>query len=406
MKMISKINKNLWRGSFLLIAAFGLFSFLHFLFQLFMARYLTIAEYGVLSALFAIIYITLIFTESIQTIITRYAANEESDGKLKNIFIKFIKKCSKISFLVFIFYLIASIPLSYVLKIDYLLLAFVGLVIFNSTFVPISRGIMQGKKRFKALALNLVTEASFKLVLGVLFVFIGWKVYGAILGVILGGIIAFLFSFIQLNKIIKSNNIESKFHGIHDYARPAFIIIFVVIIFYSIDVILAKIFFSPDEAGFYALASILGKIIFWGTLPISKAMFPESASKNKSEAELKNIFNNALFILAFGIISALLIFYFFPNFVIKIFSGKIVPETSKILFIVGIAFSFISLANLFLLYKLSINKIKNYNWLFIFIVVEIVIFSLFSKNLMQFSVAFVAASAAFLWGTIKIVGRD
>ena len=87
-----KMNKELVIGSFILLIAFGVYNFLNFAFQSSMARLLTIAEFGVLSVLFNIIYVFSGFSDSIQITITKYAANEKDDGKVKNILKRALKK--------------------------------------------------------------------------------------------------------------------------------------------------------------------------------------------------------------------------------------------------------------------------------------------------------------------------
>ena len=136
----------------------------------------------------------------------------------------------------FIFYLAISFILSSLLKIDYLLLALTGLMVFVSFFSPITRGIMQGRKRFSSLGKNMVTEAVIKLSVSILFVFIGWKVYGAIIGAILGPVIAIALSFISISDIISAKEKETLNHGIYNYAKPTFAINLVILTFYTIDV--------------------------------------------------------------------------------------------------------------------------------------------------------------------------
>ncbi|MDP4039335.1 MAG: oligosaccharide flippase family protein [Candidatus Pacearchaeota archaeon] len=400
-----KINKSLWKGSIVLLIAFGIFNFFHFLFQFFMARMLTVIEYGILATLFAITYILLVFTESFQTVLAKYSARERDLGKLKNVFKRSSKKALKFSIMLFIAYLIVGIFLSKILNIKYLLISTTGLVIFLAFFLPISRGIMQGRKKFKALGANMIFEATLKLIIGFLLVFLGWSVFGAIVGVILGGFAAFLFSFLQLKEITRAKEKIVNIGNIYKYAMPTIIVTASIVVFYSLDVVIARIFFEPEIAGAYAIASILGKVIFWGTLPISKAMFPLSSSKGVQKEKSGNIFANSLVLVFMGIISALIVFYFFPEFVIKIFSGKSIPDAVSVLFYLGIAFSFISLSNIILLHKLSIDKIKRPYLLGIFIILEIVLLSVFSSNLIEFSIAFVTASAAFLWGVVFLI-RD
>ena len=205
------MQKELIRGSVLLLIAFGIFSFITFLFQVIIARMLSFSDYGILGALSSIIYIISIFSESVQTVITKYAAKERTPGKLKNIFKRAYKKVFYASLLMYILYLAISIPLSYILKIDYLLLSVNGLFIFISFFVPIGRGIMQGSEKFKSLGWNMIAESFGKLFFGVLLVYVGWRVYGAAAGILIGGLIGFLFGILALRDVLRAK--EEKVHA-------------------------------------------------------------------------------------------------------------------------------------------------------------------------------------------------
>src|SRR3990167_1341001 len=354
-----KLNRMLIKGSFILLVAFGISSAINFIFQLTMARMLTIVEYGVLATLSSIIYIFLIFTESIQTIMTKYSANEREPVRLKGLLKKSSLKSISFAWMFFIFYLVLSIPLSFLLKINYLLLSFNGLVIFSAFSLPIPRGIMQGRKMFKPLGVNMVLESVAKLALGVLFVFIGWSVLGAVAGILLGGVLAFAISFMPLKDIISSKKAEAKTVGIYGYAKPAFLVTAFIIIFYSIDI------------------------------------FPMTAENSKKKSE--NVFSSSLLMVIAVIATALIIFISVPDFIITLFSGKILEEASSILVYLGIGTGLISLANLVILYKLSLGKTRGHQSLLIFVLLEIALLSYFSNNLFQFSIAFITASAALLW---------
>jgi O-antigen/teichoic acid export membrane protein len=242
-----------------------------------------------------------------------------------------------------------------------------------------------------------------KLGLAVLLVSIGWKVYGAIAGTVIAAVIAFIFSLLALRKILKSKEKFMPTREIYAYSWPVFFILFTILMFYSLDVIIAKIVFPADMAGYYAIASILAKTIFFGTSPISKAMFPLSAEKKRQKDN--HLLINSLGIILFCIIVSLVVLYFFPSLLIRIFSGRIITESSSVLFYLGIAFSLISLTNLILLYKLSLGKVKNYLIFLVFPAIEIFLLFFFSANLIEYSIALITASAIFLWGSIFLFDR-
>ncbi|MCA9485446.1 MAG: oligosaccharide flippase family protein, partial [Nanoarchaeota archaeon] len=346
---------------------------------------LSVVDYGILASLFAIIYILGIFSESIQLVLAKYTSNVKDKGKVKNILNKSLKKTSVVSVVVLAIYLILAAPLSIFLKIEYPLMALNGLIIFSVFLNPVTRGILQGTKKFKALGGNMIIESVVKLGLAVLFVFIGWKVYGAITGALIGTFLALFVSFSSLRDIMKSKESSADTKGIYGYTKPALLTMFVIIAFYSIDVIFAKILFDEVLAGSYAIASTLAKTLFFGTQPIGRAMFPLSAESKSNKSKSDNVFLNAFGIVLLISLVGLGLFYFFPTLIIKIFSGEAIAGAISVLFLVGLAVTLVSFANLVLLYKLSVGKIKGYKNLVIFLIVECLLFWKFSGNLIQFS---------------------
>jgi len=398
-----KINKALLSGSIALLIGINLFNILNFLFQFAMARMLSPADYGILATLFSIIYITGVFSEPVQTIIAKYSSKESQHGKLKNLALRSLRKGLKISSIIFVGYIFIAIPLSLALKIPYLLVILAGLTIFSAFLPPVTRGIMQGRKFFKTLGTNLFLEGIIKLVLAIILVLVGWKVYGAMAAAIVGSLIALIFSIIALKEILKSRETKTNFKGIYSYSWPVFIVLFSILAFFSLDILIARIVFDATSAGYYAIASVLAKIIFFGTQPISKALFPISAEQKTKKSH--HLLVNAIIILFICVLIALLIFYFFSGILIKIFAGRIILESQNILFYLALAMGILSFTNLVLLYKLSLGKIRNYLIFLIFPIIEVALLFLFSHNLIEYSIALITASAIFLWGSILLFDR-
>lgn len=398
-----KFHKELLSGSIILLITFNLFNVINFIFQFAMARMLTPADYGILATLFSFIYFSGIFSEPITTIIAKYSAVEGSGEKIKNLLKRSLRKALKISSWIFIAYIFAAIPLSLVLKIPYLLVSSTGLMIFAAFLPPITKGVLQGKKRFRALGVNLIAESATKLALAVLLVFLGWKVYGAVFAAIIGVVVAFLLSLLALKDILKSKEKPMKIPDFYSYSWPVFVVLFTIIAFFSIDIIIARIVFDATTAGYYAIASMISKVIFMGTQPISKALFPIAAEKRHEKGH--NLLFNAACIITACILVALLVIYFFPNLLITIYTGRTIVESQNILVYLGIAMGLISITNLVLLYKLSTGRTSNYLVFLIFPIIEIFLLFFFSSNLIEYSIALVTASAIFLWGSIFLLDR-
>jgi O-antigen/teichoic acid export membrane protein len=396
MKIKETLKNPLIRGSLILLITFNIFNLLNFVFQFSMARMLPIAEYGTLATLFSLIYITGIFSEPIQTVITKFSVSQKGDGELKNFLKKGLRKSLSVSLIVFICYAIISVPLSFLLKIDYLLLFLNGGMIFAAFLPPITKGVMQGKKMFGSLGTNLMIEGVIKLGFAVGLVYIGWHIYGALTATILGFLFALVVSFFSLRKVFKAKERKAELGDIYNYTRPVFFVLLFLLVFYNIDIILAKMFFEADIAGTYAIASILGKIIFMGTAAISKVMFPLSSSNGNSKENKRKILFNSLGILSLCSIVALAVFFFFSKDLVLFYSGKTIVLSASILPILAIASIFISFANLILLYNLSIGKIKGYLLLAIPVLIEALILWKTSYNLESFSIGFLVSSVIFL----------
>ena len=401
------IKKPIIRGSMILLITFGIFNALNYVFHFTMLHLLTVAEYGIVATLFSIIYIFGIFAESIQTIITKYTSTEKEPGKLKDIMLRSGRKALVVSFILFMLYLILSIFLSPLLKIPYFLFAITGVMIFTSFLLPITRGVMQGRQRFFSLGFNMMIESAVKLGLAIALVLWGWKVYGAMTASVMGVVIALLFSFAEkdIRMILKSKEKRAMTSGIRGYSLPVFIITFTVLAFYSIDIFIAKIVFDAESAGYYALAAILAKTIFFGTYPIGKAMFPLSAEDMRRKKS-PGTFKNALIIILLCIVAALTFIYFFPDFLIWLSSGKSAPLSKSILFILGLGTSILSLTNMTLLYKLSRGMTRGAGFALIFLALEIVLLFSFSQSLQQFSLAFLTANVCFLWWATTFLSEE
>ncbi|MEK6825869.1 MAG: oligosaccharide flippase family protein [Nanoarchaeota archaeon] len=396
-KVFERLNKPIVRGSIILLVTFGIFNILNYIFHFTMLHLLTVAEYGVVATLFSFIYIFGIFTESIQTVVTKYTSNEKNEGKLKNIIKRASRRAFFVSFLFFSAYLLISLVLSPLLKIPYGLLAVTGIIIFTSFLLPITRGVMQGRQRFTALGRSMVLESVVKLALGILLVYGGWKVYGAMIASVLGVVLALVFSFFdrEIRTIFASKEKTAPTPQIWKYSLPVFILTFTVLAFYSIDVFIAKVVFDADTAGYYALAAIIAKTIFFLTYPIGKAMFPLSAEG--SGKKNPGTFKHAIILLLLCIVAALLFIYFFPELLIWISSGKSAPLSISILFILSIGTSALALSNMTILYKLSQGNVRGYGFALAFLALEILLLLLFSANIQQFALAFLTANVCFLW---------
>lgn len=392
--MIKKVS--LLKGSFILLLTLNFFNLLNFIFNVLMARTLSLSEYGELTALINLVVLFAVFSESVQTIVAKYVSENSSEAQSRSLLTRSLKKAFSVSLLIYLGFLLVSIFLSYALKINYGYLALSGLMIIFSFILPVPRGVLQGKQRFTSLGMNFISEGFVKLVFSLIFVLIGFRVGGALLGMILGVASAFCLSLLSLSKTLSSTSAKAKIDGIYDYSRPVFFVTLSIVLFLTLDMVLAKIFFPPEIAGAYAIASTIAKIIFIGTQPLSKALFPISVA-TKKQKDSSSLLKKAMLYLSFLLAIALLAVWLFPELIISLYAGRQIVTSSAILLYITIAMCLLSYTNLILMYALSRGLLKRTYLLIFPIIVQIVLLSFFSSNLITFSIALITSSAFFFW---------
>lgn len=388
-------SKGLIGGSFILLIMFNLSSILNLLYSLFMVRMLPLEEYGVLTTLMNIIVLFAIFSESIQTAVTFYVSREKDQGKIKDLFLKAIKKGIFVGLIVFGVYAVVSLVAAQILGIERSLLIICGFMILASFIMPVARGALQGMKKFKALGGSLIVESGIKLLLAVPFVAAGLMVYGSIIAIIIAAIISTLFSLFFLRDILIIKREEGKQPEIKKYFKSVFYVTIVIILFVTIDVVFAKILFDPTTAGAYAVASTLAKIIFIGTQPIGKAMFPLS-SEARNEKSSSKVISKSLVMLGIILTIALVFLFGYSSLLVRLYSGRAIEQAAEILPLLGIVMVIISFANIILLYALSTKKTKGIEYLPALIIVQIALMVIFRDSIMSFSYSLIASALLIL----------
>jgi len=197
-----------------------------------------------------------------------------------------------------------------------------------------------------------------------------------------------------IKQILDSKEIKENVKIFSKGTLSIFFAMLFVVLIYSIDVIIAKFIFDPVIAGKYAVASLIGKIIFFGTSAIGNAMFPISSEKfekgEKSRSIIKKTFISVFLLCVFAVI----ILWLFPEQILKILLLKKYLSISNILVYIGIAFSFASLLNILILYKISVKKFRfrNVIYLGILVCLQIFILSTLNQSIEIFSIGFMLSS--------------
>ena len=411
MKMFKQLFSNEFRkGALILFITLNIFNFLNLLFHFIMGRILGPADYGVLAVLMSIIFLHGIPNESIQNLISRYTSKfnaKKENGKIKYLMLKAGKKGFMAAIVIFIILVLVSFLLANFLNINFWLIALTNLMIFSGILAPVWRGILQGEKRFEQLGASYVIEAWTKLVVAISLVVLGLQIFGAIIGVLFGAAAALYFSGLVNHHNLKKEKIKkTQFDHIYIESVHYLIAMIVILLAFNIDVILAKRFFEAELAGKYAVLTIIGRIIYLGVFSISKAMFPITSEKYEMNSNTKILFVKSLVVVVTLCAIGVMLYALFPKLIIFILFGSLYTDVSNLLVYAGIALSFLALTNVVLLYCLSINGLKKSYYLFIFLIIEVVLLSLFHNGLFEYILAFMASTIIMFIGTLFFLRKN
>ena len=161
-----------------------------------------------------------------------------------------------------------------------------------------------------------------------------------------------------------------------------------ITLFYNFDVLLAKHFLSSSDAGLYSAMSLLGKIIFFGTISISAVMFPRVAALHAQGRSARRTVNLSLALVlgAGGLVSG---FYFLlPKLTVTLLLHQ--PEYQAItpyLGLFGLAMLGLALANVLVYYFVGVHK-RRFVWgLAVGAIAFAVLLSGFHNTLGQFTIS-------------------
>jgi O-antigen/teichoic acid export membrane protein len=320
---------------------------------------------------------------------------------MKELLWKSIRRGLFFSAILFSVYIPFAFFLSNFLNVQTGLIVLTGFFIFYVFMFPVTRGMLQGRKKFKALGLNLILESATKVLFSIILVYLGWKVYGVIIALIISWIIMFFFSFRFLKEVTSARSEKGEFDKIYSSSIPVIVAMTSIVLMYSLDIIFARGFFPPQKAGEFAFVALIGKTILFVSSAVGKAMFPLSSEEFEKGQRSGGLLKKSLFLVGLIASAAVTVFFLFPKQIIWLVSlgSTQYLEAYPLLFKLGASYALLSISNILLLYRLSIHKLNRAAYfLLVFAVLEIILLLTMRSNLEEFTQGiFISNIAMFLY---------
>lgn len=352
-------NHPLFSSSLIMILGSNLTNFINYFYHFIMARVLTPASYGDLAALISLLGLVGLIPGSLSLVIVKYVSSAKSKEEITRLVHWMNHKVLILGVIIFAILILSSSTISRFIKIEnQYLIILIGISFIFVLPTTLNRSVLQGLLRFKHIIVSILLENTTKLLLGVLLVYIGYSIGGAIFGLVLAIILGWIITrFFIRDYYIETGGIVN-IKPLLLFSIPVLVQSFSLTSLYSTDLMLVKHFFSAHDAGLYAAVSKMGQIIFFGTGSIGAVMFPLISKKQSQGKNYYDIFIYSLLLTAVLSLAILLFYYVASDLAINLLLGASYLEAKNLLFVMGVYMSLFAVSFLFVSFNLSIGRSK------------------------------------------------
>jgi O-antigen/teichoic acid export membrane protein len=350
----------IFKNSFISFIGFGVTGLLGYLFQFFMSRRLSIANYGEFQSLVALLSILGVGSAALSYFVIAHASVFacHSDVEANRQFISWLRQKLSLLLIILFFIIIAlSWPLQQILHLNSLwstIIIGVTAVLSLNTVIYIS--IFTGWQNFFAVNVLTVASTVAKLLAGILIISFFPTATAATLVLALSAAGSYLLARswsvhkFQLNQLSISSSNASWSQQYFAHRRVAadlgYIVIFTFLVLFmqNADVLFVKHFASADLAGHYGAFNLLGKIILWINLGIISATLPLAIAHEHTGAHATTrVRLYAYILISLVSLTVISLYLFIPVLLIKLSIGANYILYAPALWLIGLMNALLSL---------------------------------------------------------------
>ncbi len=352
------MEKVLGRGTLYIMVASAIFVVLSYLIHLMIARFLNPESYGLFGILMAVYLInTSIITSGLPRAVAKFISAEPQ--KSESIFNAALKSQLKLVGAMIIFYLLLAKPIAFFLKDENLVkgIIFTGIMTLPFAMVILyQNGYFNGLRRFKEQALSIIIHSILRVVFTILFVLLGFNVFGALWGYFAASVSVLVLILWIVKRINKSkvglSNLEKNENQkiLLSFAFPLIISAVVYNLTKNINVLFVKGFLGDNHlAGLYTAATTISNLPYMVLIGLSITLLP-SISKSLAENNLlmtQRYITQSLRYLLIVLCPITVLMIAMPNALLGLFYPKEYSSAGIILGYLAVSSAFILLVSVF-----------------------------------------------------------
>lgn len=336
-------------------------NFCNYLFQFFMSRNLELTDYGALNAALSITSILGIPAGTVMLVVARYTSTFNAMGegpRVARLYRSSLLFTFGAGLLVFSALAFASAPLAVYLQLeDGVPIIIAGFGLFLTFAMTVNMGMLQGLQKFWHFGAGVWAGAASKLAMGVVFVLLGFGLNGAVAAAALPGLLVIAMTFLPLSKILRQRPGGKRITmDIATYGVPVLMSSLAFTAMLNIDILTVKHWASPEEAGLYSAAAVLGKTILYLPAAFVTALFPMLADSHARNRDMRKVLGRGLIVSFVISSSGVLGLVLFPELSITVLFGARFSEAAPLLKYYGVAMMSMALVSVTISYNLARGK--------------------------------------------------
>ena len=320
------------------------------------------AEYAVVAAAVAALYILNLPAVVVQIVSARYtsiAAGRQKLGSIPGVLLQVSGIGLALGLVLSAALLILSGPLSGYLQIsDRRVIVTLAIASIMAMLVAATRGALQGLRRFVALSINNVLDTTMRVISGAGLILAGLGALGGVIALVVGPAIAYAQSLLLFGSL-RGQDVEARtpIAEVGRYAAMSAIGAIGTTYLFNIDVVLSKHYLPAVAAGIYAAASILGRVVYFLGITVSQVMFPEVATLHARDEPHFHVVDLSLGLLGAVAVGLTIVYAALPGLVVLPFGAAFAPVRGY-LWPFAIALGLLAISNLLINYFLSIGSAR------------------------------------------------
>jgi O-antigen/teichoic acid export membrane protein len=277
------------------------------------SRVLDPIGYGELTSLFALTVVLAVPTAAAQTVIAERIAVYTAEGNLDRVryLVRYaLAHIGVIALVAGVIYLALTPVVSSLLGLRHVGVAIaLTPVLILAIMQPVALGVLQGLERFTAYGLVLLAVAVSRVAFGLPWAAVEHGAGGALGGQAVGMFVVLAVTLWLLRHLFNTRGTGAATGGLRrrpdatSLSASAAFIGFAILS--NLDIILAKAFMSPHNAGVYAALSTVGKIITFLPTTIAVIMVPRAARAQSAGSSSRILRLSALLVLALALLAAI-----------------------------------------------------------------------------------------------------